>query len=237
MTFHSTAAITALGEEMVSLWGRDVVKPWPASALAGVDIPDTSKRLLTEFGLPDFWVYSVRFLREETLLPRLNTSFPQYRVLGVYPQMPPEEWESGERKQAALAWDFAHSQEWPPDRIPSVCLDESRGGCVLYTHHKQLTPGRIGMWFYVEPPQEPEEWINSSVAILYDRIPEPPPPWNVQFDPLPAPLLQEYETAALQIVDKTEQDMRALDEAAMADGETGWWPADLEEFRTYGIWG
>ena len=108
--------LQSVGEAMAALWGRGGLRRCPARALRGVAIPEASKRLLIEFGLPAYWGYA--FLADVgDELPRLDAGRPHYRVLAVEPNN----------------WGNQSSDT-------HICLDEQRAGAVVALW-RGLTPG------------------------------------------------------------------------------------------------
>ena len=96
--------LESVGEAMAALWGREGLRRCPVRALRDVAIPEASKRLLSEYGLPAYWGQA--FLADVgDELPRLSAGRPHYRVLGVEPN------------------------QWGGQN--HICLDERRAGAVV----------------------------------------------------------------------------------------------------------
>jgi hypothetical protein len=69
-------------------WGRDRLRRWPADFVAGLAIPEASKRFLTDLGLPSLQEGTLRFDHAETeSLPRLP-GHPACRILGYDTTVP-----------------------------------------------------------------------------------------------------------------------------------------------------
>lgn len=213
--------ITAIGQQLVALWGREGLRRWPAETLHEVVLPASSKRLLTEFGLPEDWPHTGAAPLVQTELPRVDVLHPYYRVIGV-----------------SVVPGARHG-------VPRVCLDERYGGRVI-----SIFQAESGRWLeahmaghdYDRPETWDETYINSSVEcfalflILYRNL-------CAQANALSQRLLDisstemraRYESEVLPILWEVELAMRRADPEAMGNPESHW-PSGLKEFRDYTMW-
>ena len=210
----------SLGEQLILLWTRDGLKLWPARALQDVAIPESSKRLLTGYGLPELWPRSERLLSDVEELPRLDAARPHYRVIAV----------------TAGAGSL----------LPRWCLDEQRDGRILSIFladagRRQEVWSSGGLSF-----GRPEAWdevlINTRVErfaaflILYRKLLDAAGSLSHRLPDRPSrEELSRYEAEVLPVVDETEHAMRRADPEAM-EGEESQWPGLLAEFREHTMW-
>lgn len=213
--------VTAIGEQLITLWGREGLCRWPAEALNEVVLPASSKRLLAEFGLPEDWPHTGANPIVQAEMPRVDVLHPYYRVIGM-----------------SVVPGACHA-------VPRVCLDERYDGRVI-----SIFQAESGRWLeahlhghsYDRPETWDETFINSSVEyfalflILYRNL-------DAQANALSQQLLAtssieeqaHYEAEVLPILRETELAMRRADPDAMGNPENHW-PSSLSEFRDFTMW-
>lgn len=171
---------------MVGVFGRENLWRLSPQPAAGLQIPQRSREFLAGVGLPTTGVLLLSFDLAGDALPTL-AEYGQQRG----------RWVDGGQTKRRLGSDY---------RL-EICLDESRGGCVVAVDLE----GKI-----------PEQFVNSSVEAFAEFLAL----YEGDYGGLQHASDRKCEATAGEI----EQKMRAIDPAALSDPHN-WWAGVLEQMK------